>query len=784
MIKAFLSHSSAQKPFVRKLAEEIGFDSCILDERTFESGKLILDEILTAIGSSGIFIFLISDEALKSNWVINEIAHVRELIDEGKLIHFRPYIIDDKISHEDSRIKPWIKKDYLLEQFSSPILLARKIKETIREVIWQKYPVLKEKDNLFLGRNLELQKIESKYYDGSTKSRRAIIVSGFPDGVGRRKLLTEFIIQKLTSNKTLSYNPIPIELSDGQSIEDFILQLNDCFLLYKSDDLLEKLHQSKQEKLKLAIELVNYMATKKERLLIRDNGVCVLSNGRLNSWFQELICSKELIPQIHFFIASKCYPRADIENIFPELISLQIYPLSKNDTKVMFYAYSDIIKLHLKEEESNYFINKFSGLPIQIFRGVELIKNSGVELAKKEIQPILETGDKSIISLIDIFKEQIEHIQTMILLSNFEFISYDLLKKISNEFIDVDDILQDFSLYSIYESFGSNNQYIRLNVTISDYINRSRLPLDSRYKTKLQELTKKFLVDSNNFELNDLSEFLYSVQEAIKTNVKNINEKYLIPSFFVKVIIEEYKNENDLNVVELSDKILYDNRKFYEEIVRSIRYWLCSSLCRLQDEERFFIEVDYFTGYTKAFLMGFYYRRAKKYQKSEKYYQQALDFMGKDNDYSAKAKHEMVIVKMKLNKYSEALDLARESYNHQRTNTFHIESYFRCLVRTNRPDKIILKQLIKELETSYDIKKDVIVATLNAEYKFFIEGNFPDAVTELRNLVETSPKYRNFPFRTLIEICNKRDANNITYDLREKYKKDLSQEEDVLNNFN
>lgn len=69
MVKAFLSHSSAQKAFVRKLAEEIGFDSCIIDEKTFESGNLILDEIITAIDKSGIFILLLSNEALNSDWV-------------------------------------------------------------------------------------------------------------------------------------------------------------------------------------------------------------------------------------------------------------------------------------------------------------------------------------------------------------------------------------------------------------------------------------------------------------------------------------------------------------------------------------------------------------------------------------------------------------------------------------------------------------------------------------------------------------------------------------------
>ncbi|OAV65528.1 hypothetical protein Barb4_03315 [Bacteroidales bacterium Barb4] len=308
--------------------------------------------------------------------------------------------------------------------------MARKIKESIREIVWKKYPQIKKKDNLFKGRYLDLQKIESKYYDGNTKLRRALIVSGFPNGVGRRKILTQFIVDKLTTNKSSAYTPLSIELFDGQSIEDFILQLNDCFLLCSKEDLLREIQGSKQRKLDLAIKLINYMAEKKEKLLIRDNGACVLSNGHICSWFEDILTSKEIQSQTLFFIASKCYPWSDIENRFPGLISVQIQPLIKEDIKVLFHAYSEEIhSLSIKEEDADYFINKFPGLPDQIFRCVDLIKEHNVGYAKKMLPTIIESGDRYILSLLDLFKDKHSHMQILILMSSFEFISYDLLKK-------------------------------------------------------------------------------------------------------------------------------------------------------------------------------------------------------------------------------------------------------------------------------------------------------------------------------------------------------------------
>lgn len=46
MIKAFLSHSSKQKPFIKEVASILGREKVILDEFVFESGRKLIDEII------------------------------------------------------------------------------------------------------------------------------------------------------------------------------------------------------------------------------------------------------------------------------------------------------------------------------------------------------------------------------------------------------------------------------------------------------------------------------------------------------------------------------------------------------------------------------------------------------------------------------------------------------------------------------------------------------------------------------------------------------------------
>lgn len=73
MIKAFISHSSAQKQFVIRLVEKLGRDYCILDCYDFEPAYRTLDEIYKKIDDSTVFVLLLSKDSLQSDWVKKEI---------------------------------------------------------------------------------------------------------------------------------------------------------------------------------------------------------------------------------------------------------------------------------------------------------------------------------------------------------------------------------------------------------------------------------------------------------------------------------------------------------------------------------------------------------------------------------------------------------------------------------------------------------------------------------------------------------------------------------------
>lgn len=67
----------------------------------------------------------------------------------------------------------------------------------------------------------------------------------------------------------------------------------------------------------------------------------------------------------------------------------------------------------------------------------------------------------------------------------------------------------------------------------------------------------------------------------------------------------------------------------------------------------------------------------RQYQIAEKNYRKALEL----NPGMQRAKRELVLVLQAQGHFSSALDLARENYLRDPDNSYHLNAYYRCLVR-------------------------------------------------------------------------------------------------------
>lgn len=781
MIKVFLSHSSTDKEYVRGVFDYIGEDNCVFDEATFENGMRTMDEIAKGIDSSALFVFFISDVSLDSYWVKDELSKVRDYIDEGR-IQFMPIIIDRNISHNDPRIKAWIRNDYNIKYYHSYIIAARHIQESLRKLAWSLDPYIRNKELLFKGREEEFSELNQKYYDGQMNSRRCIVISGFPPGVGRKRLLTEYIRKELAKSFNENYEPIGIELSDGQSIEDLLFQLNDITLLYPHSEMLTIAQKDKKSKVDTAVDFLTDICEMKEYVVIRDNGACVLSNGYFAEWFRDILTHEKLPKKICLLLTSRSFLNRKMETQYPSVLSLHIKPLNRENTKVLAYAYANLIDVEINPILDPV-IKGLPGIPAFIYRSVDIIKrNHDLNRIKTEINDLLVSEERSYMSVINTIKQDEDAYQTLILITQFDFVSFNIIEDVlrkAQPVIDPNVPLEKLYSYSLYEIVGEGNRYVRANVIIKDYISRYKIQLKHKYQVALDEVLKEYI---NKGEVkDDLSGYLYNIQQYIKKNPQKVNQSYLIPSFTLKAVIDEYSNRHYKEVVTLCDRFLNDSRNYFGEIIRDIRYWLCCALCRLKNE-RFYKEVNYFKGYSKYFLLGFYNRWQKNYNQAFEYYSKALkeSSTNHDQNYVAKAKHEMVMVQILLKDYSGALETAKENYETQPLNKYHVEAYYKCLLRERKPDTIMLKKLLSEFRALIlDTRNQVIYDTLEAEYDYYINHDLQTAIRKLNVAIKQSDEaIRYYPYIALSDISRRIDAPELLKEAREKFPNELEQKDD------
>lgn len=761
--KAFISHSSAQKEFVSEVVRELGRDYVHVDMYCFEAGGELNEEIANYIDSSNIFVLMLSDMALNSKWVIQEAKLVRTKMIDGEDVVFLPFIIDNVISHNDPRFDDnglkWIKK-YLIVPENSPSIVARVIKRKLRATIWEKEPTIKKREKLFFGRDLDMNELRLKLYSNTNSQKRSIIISGLSH-VGRKRLLKEFIWRHINDLHE-AYEPIRIVMTESDGIDRFVQQLNEVVRVYDNITLLDMMKYP-DKCLKAAAVLLNKIADCQERVFVRDEKCIVLGSGRFTDWFVDLVKQRELHPMIHLFVASRFTPLANAENNFPEVIVRQIKGLDKQNIMALFNAYAKNRKIVLDDTQTRDFVKDLKGYPRQVYDVVDSIADGDIITAKRQLPQIVTMFDGNLVDILNEIDKTPHAKDILVLLSVFDFVSYDLLARVCPD--DISESLTLFRNYSLYESFGSANQYIRLSPVMADYISRSRITMPLSYRQKLRKETRKILTEMDD-SLTDLSSQLLAIKEILKDSKVKSKERYLIPSFVLKVIIEEYKAGNDENVKTLVEILLNDNiSNGYDEISRSIHYWYCCTLCRLKDR-KFLSEVNYFNNsdYSYYFLRGFYERHQRHFSKAEKYFEKALECNkpSSERDYVSKAEHELVMVKMELEDYKGALNLAEKSYERDKDNSYHIEAYFRCLVRSAHPDKNLLKDLIERMERSYADGKETIAGTMEAEYKFYVDNDFPGTVEKIKEvIVADAGEKRGYAERAFKRICKDNDAENV-----------------------
>jgi len=217
-------------------------------------------------------------------------------------------------------------------------------------------------------------------------------------------------------------------------------------------------------------------------------------------------------------------------------------------------------------------------------------------------------------------------------------------------------------------------------------------------------------------------------------------------------MIDKYQNDRDYDgVIDLAQNILENKENLDEFILREIKYWLCLSLARIRSE-KFLQEVQFFYGTREYdFLLGFYYRRVSRYSDAISSFEKTLE----EHPNFHRAKHELVQSYMDKQEYGQALEYAKENYIHNSNNPLHIQSYFVCILNTNKKfddkTKQTLKKLIDDLEKIKTNKGKEIALTTKSLFYQKVKDNPQKALEFAEQGIKQFPK-SPYPYIQKFEV--------------------------------
>lgn len=448
-----------------------------------------------------IFVLLISNNSLNSSWVQKEIELASKLMITRDLI-FLPYNIDPNVKPLDKRIDEWVWKK-LIKYYEYPKLMGRAIQRKINDHIAAKFPDIKSLDELFVGRNNDMGKLEHDFYRENLSCLKSIFISGFPF-IGRKTVYKRFIQQYIKKNA--SYKPVIIRLSNTDSIEQFAIYLNEHVGLLKSTSIIDEVSKGKENTIELCSKLLLTLMDYNEKLVIEDDACIVKAGGAIVDWFLDLVHMQSLPSEVVFYVASRYRPNPSFVSESPLMMEYPMSTLHKEDMYSLFKHCLAIHKQQLDEELIADYVDCFTGYPKQAIDAAEIVCKNNELLAKKKIGRIKESYDGNYAPIWDEFTEDCRDL--VVLLSKFDFISTQLLLDIYRG-KDITSLLEELEPFSLCESFGKTNEYICLSPAFADYIARSRYKMSSAFAKTYNMATKAMLAEIDS-ELTDISSRLYS----------------------------------------------------------------------------------------------------------------------------------------------------------------------------------------------------------------------------------------------------------------------------------
>ncbi len=381
-MRAFLSHSSVDKPFVALVAKELGRQLCVFDQYEFATGEDFRQAIRKGLDSSDVFVLFASKTSKERKWVEFELdeAELRKI--RGAIKKLIVFMIDDDTSISD--IPEWLQRGKVKKQ-KSPKLCARKIDYHLHELVRDR------QQPVFVGRTTEITEAEKALIpiDGS-KAPRFFLLFGLP-GIGRRTLARRIANDVLRLPKSIV---IPIETGDG--LTELAIKVSEEVAPFGSQqefkDKIERLE--KEGRTLLMAQLVDDLRAfvdNGDMPILHDQGGLLNDDGNILEEFTALLGEIEAVGDVYLAIVTTRRPA--VANERPAAImlpTLRVTELKMEEIKRLLSSIANYRQITVDTAQISGLADYVRGYPPAAFYALELVRRYGIESALSNQRPLVD----------------------------------------------------------------------------------------------------------------------------------------------------------------------------------------------------------------------------------------------------------------------------------------------------------------------------------------------------------------------------------------------------------
>ena len=762
LAKAFVSHSSIDKPLVEQVVKAVSAARWEIDSHSFEEGKYSAGEITAALGRADLFVLIASAHSMSSEWVKSELEIAQHLSYSGKLGGVVAFIVDGTLAEE---LPEWLRMRVFIRT-SNPVRLANVIRSKLVELDTKRG--VKPKPYV---QRIKLQGEMERRIADLRLPIQAIYLSGV-DGIGKRTVGTR-TLQPLFPGRDVT--GIDISVADGEGVLEAYRKMHfawwrptaaearkvfDESAAMSRDELVEKTC----DLLRLIDEQKMFVWLRFDYDILDDDGnpqpdLAALLKALTNKRPTLVICAKRL-------------PRVAAQRRLDNVGFFKVEGLTEEESgRVWTFALEHLEFDDLEPKFLNFLRGEVSGHPAMIWTAAEYVATSGKAAVEANPRDLMEALRGLSVSLVEGLALTLTAKKLLALFDEFHAIDpTDLLEICGGQDQEVAESVTRLVSLGLLESEGDH-------LRIASYFKRAR------FRKQFATETEEFVADARRRLIGITASYQDEDEVSFETiDVALINsiamgkpvsglfgERAVVGSHYLRVARSSYDRERYVDAVRFAMAALDKRHTLTNEAVVEALRLLGMASVRVGPEgaeslARAIEELNKI-GTNQAvrhvhFIQGFEHRWNGSYERAEAEFVEVLKFNARD----VHALRELAQLLVGREDYQEAERYARDALQRNPGNPFILDVLIQCLVERGKqnPSRLATDEELEDLFAQLQIadrREQSDFTDLRRAHYFAAMKDFPEAMRWADAAVRKAPgKVGGYAIRAEIKLRVKSDA--------------------------